>query len=84
MTAALSIIAVLTFFDKEGKHLRQMRMTERFSNLIFNSKDFIVKTENIGRKKQGKREYLNNQLTRDLIKKIDFSGIFIPGGQCLD
>ena len=35
------------------------------------SKDFIVKTENIGRKKKGKREYLNNRLTRDLIKKLE-------------
>ena len=35
------------------------------------SKDFIVKTENSTRKKQGKREYLNNQLTRGLMKKLD-------------
>lgn len=35
-----------------------------------NPKDFIVKTENVGRKKQGKREYLNDQLTRNLINKL--------------
>jgi len=35
------------------------------------SKDFIVKAENIGRKKKGKREYLNNQKTRDLMKKLN-------------
>jgi len=35
-----------------------------------NSKDFIVKTENLGRKKQGKREYLSNNLTRELMKKL--------------
>ena len=35
------------------------------------SKDFIVKTESLGRKKQGKREYLNNQLTRDLTSKLE-------------
>jgi len=36
-----------------------------------NSKDFIVKTENLGRKKQGKRQYLNEKLTRDLMKKLE-------------
>jgi CRISPR-associated protein Cas1 len=35
------------------------------------TKDFIVKTENLGRKKQGKREYLNNKLTRDLLKRVE-------------
>jgi hypothetical protein len=35
------------------------------------AKDFIVKTENSGRKKKGKREYLNNHLTRKLIKAIE-------------
>ena len=35
------------------------------------SKDFIVKTENLGRKKKGKREYLNKRLTRDLMKKLE-------------
>jgi len=34
-------------------------------------KDFIVKSENNTRKKIGKREYLNNQLTRNLMKKIE-------------
>jgi CRISPR/Cas system-associated endonuclease Cas1 len=34
-------------------------------------KDFIVKTENLGRKKKGKREYLNNRLARDLMKKLE-------------
>lgn len=34
-------------------------------------RDFIVKLENLGRKKKGKREYLNNQLTRDLMKALD-------------
>ena len=36
-----------------------------------NSEDFIVKTENLSRKKKGKREYLNNQSTRDLMKKLN-------------
>lgn len=36
-----------------------------------NPKNFIVKSENIGRKKKGKREYLNKRLTRDLIKKLE-------------
>ena len=31
----------------------------------------MVKTENLGRKKQAKREYLNNKLTRELIKKLE-------------
>jgi CRISPR-associated endonuclease Cas1 len=35
------------------------------------SKDFIVKNENLSKKKQGKREYLNKQLTRDLMKKLE-------------
>ena len=34
-------------------------------------KDFIVKTENLGRKKQGKRQYLNYQKTRDLMKRLN-------------
>ena len=35
------------------------------------AKDFIVKGENLGRKKQGKREYLSNKLTRELMKKLE-------------
>jgi len=35
------------------------------------SKDFIIKTENLGRKKRGKREYIHNQLTRDLTSKLE-------------
>jgi len=35
------------------------------------SKDFIVKKEKNTRKKIGKREYLNNQLTRQLMKKLE-------------
>jgi CRISPR/Cas system-associated endonuclease Cas1 len=45
------------------------------------SKDFIVKTENLGREKQGKREYLNNPKTRELIAKLNFffeSSVVIP------
>lgn len=30
-----------------------------------------MKKENLGRKKQGKRQYLNNKLTRDLMKKME-------------
>ena len=37
----------------------------------FSSKDFIMKTENFGRKKQGKRQYLNLQKTRDLMKALN-------------
>ena len=33
--------------------------------------DFIVKTESLGRIKQGKREYLNNQQTRFLVKNLE-------------
>ena len=36
-----------------------------------NSKDFIVKSENLGRKKKGKREYLNNHLTRELMRELE-------------
>ena len=36
-----------------------------------NAKDFIIKTENLGRTKQGKREYLNDKLTRDLINRLE-------------
>ena len=35
------------------------------------AKDFIIKTEKIGRKKQGKREYLNESLTNEFIKKLN-------------
>jgi len=31
----------------------------------------MVKTENLGRKKQAKHEYLKNKLTRELIKKLE-------------
>ena len=33
-------------------------------------KDFIVKIENLSRKKKGKRQYLNNNKTRDLMKRL--------------
>ena len=39
--------------------------------LNLGSKDLIVKTENLGRKKQGKREYLNNRKTRELMTKLE-------------
>jgi CRISPR/Cas system-associated endonuclease Cas1 len=35
------------------------------------SSDFIVKTESISRKKKRKREYLNNRLTKDMMKKLE-------------
>jgi CRISPR-associated protein Cas1 len=35
------------------------------------SRDFVVKTEKIGRKKQGKREYLLDKLTGKLIKRLE-------------
>jgi len=34
------------------------------------SKDFIVKTKGLARTKKGKREYLNNRQTRDLMVKL--------------
>jgi len=34
-------------------------------------KDFIAKTENLARKKKGKREYLNSAQTRDLMKQLN-------------
>ena len=33
-------------------------------------KDFIVKSEVLSRKRKGKREYLNNSLTRDLMRRL--------------
>ena len=33
-------------------------------------KDFMVKNENLGRTKQGKREYLNKKQTGELMKKL--------------
>jgi hypothetical protein len=33
--------------------------------------NFVVKTEDLKRKENGKREYLNNQLTREMMKEID-------------
>jgi len=44
-------------------------------------KDFIVKTENLARKKKGKREYLNNVQTTGLMKQLNQyfeSGVEIP------
>ena len=44
-------------------------------------KDFKVKTENFGRKKQAKREYLKNQQTRELMAKLNIffnSNVEIP------
>jgi CRISPR-associated protein Cas1 len=35
------------------------------------SKDFIVKTEDLSRSKKGKRVYLNDIQTRDLMKQLD-------------
>jgi hypothetical protein len=32
----------ISFFDKEGKYLRQIRLTERYSQVILNSKNFII------------------------------------------
>lgn len=32
----------ISFFNKEGKYIKQIGMTERFSNIIFNSKGFII------------------------------------------
>ena len=34
-------------------------------------KDFIVKTEDMTRNKKGKRVYLNDKLTRDLMKQLN-------------
>ena len=45
------------------------------------SKDFVMKTENLERKKRGKREHLNYQKTKDLMKKSNIffeSTIEIP------
>ena len=35
------------------------------------AKDFVVKTEDLTRKKRGKREYLNNRLTWELINLLN-------------
>lgn len=35
-----------------------------------NKKDFIVKSEKISRRRKGKREYLNEPKTRDMLKKL--------------
>jgi CRISPR/Cas system-associated endonuclease Cas1 len=34
------------------------------------AKDFVVKTEDLTRKKKGKRQYLNNRLTRDMMNEL--------------
>jgi CRISPR/Cas system-associated endonuclease Cas1 len=34
------------------------------------SKDFFVKTEDLTRKKKGKREYLKDKLTREMMKQL--------------
>jgi CRISPR/Cas system-associated endonuclease Cas1 len=36
-----------------------------------NAKDFIVKTEDLSRNKKGKRVYLNDVQTRDLMRQLD-------------
>jgi len=33
-------------------------------------KDFVMKTETVARKRKGKREYLNEPKTRDMLKKL--------------
>jgi CRISPR/Cas system-associated endonuclease Cas1 len=38
---------------------------------ILKTNDFILKTEDLTRKKKGKREYLNNRLTRVLMKELN-------------
>jgi hypothetical protein len=35
------------------------------------AKDFMVKPEDLTRKKKGKRQYLNNQLTREVMKELN-------------
>ena len=35
------------------------------------AKDFVVKTEDLTRKKKGKRKYLNNKLTREMMKQLN-------------
>ena len=34
-------------------------------------KDFVVKTEDLTRKKKGKRQYLSNKLTREITKELN-------------
>ena len=34
-------------------------------------KDFMIKTEKLSRKKKGKREYLNNSETKDVMMKLN-------------
>jgi len=34
-------------------------------------KDFTTKTENVSKKRKGKRQYLNNLQTRDLMKRLN-------------
>lgn len=38
---------------------------------MLKEKDFTAKTETLSKKKMGKREYLNNSDTGDLMKKLD-------------
>jgi hypothetical protein len=42
----------------------------RYSQQL-NTNDFIVKTEDLSRNKKGKRVYLNDIQTRDLMKQLD-------------
>ena len=44
-----------------------------------NPKNFVVKTENLSRKKKGKREYINNSQTNSLMKQLN--ALFESGNQ---
>ena len=55
-------------FQELYRHLIDDLLIQYSKNL--KAKDFIVKTENHSRKKKGKREYINDKQTRDLMKQL--------------
>ena len=56
-------------FQELYRYLIDDFLIQYYQNL--KSKDFIVKTEDLTRKKKGKREYLNNKLTREMMKELN-------------
>lgn len=56
-------------FQELYRHLIDNFLIEYCKDL--DSKDFIVKTEDLTRKKKGKRTYINDSQTRDLMKKMN-------------
>jgi CRISPR-associated protein Cas1 len=56
-------------FQELYRHLMDDFLIQYCQNI--KSKDFIVKTEDLSRNKKGKRVYLNDSQTRDLMRQLD-------------